>query len=89
MWYALLLLICLIVAACALVLALAILRADGKIILRWRTLFVSILAAMAYDWFFVPPIYSLAIEDPQDWLGCGVVFLTTGIVWQALSSERG
>jgi len=69
MWDALLLLIGLIVAACASVLALPILLADGKIILRLRTLFVSILAAMAYDWFFVPPIYSLAIEDPLDWLG--------------------
>lgn len=85
MWDALLLLIGLIVVTCALVLVLTILLADGKIVLRWRTFFVSILAAMGYDWFLVPPIYSLAIEDAQDRIGVGVVFLTTAIVCQALS----
>src|SRR6187401_2436936 len=35
---------------------------------RWNALGASVLAFLAYDFFFVEPTYTFTIRDPQEWL---------------------
>ncbi len=56
-----------------LVLALAILAGSGPAILA------SVLAFLAFDWFFVPPVGRLTVSDPQEWLAL-CLFLIVAVI---------
>ena len=43
---------------------------------RWPALFASTLAALAYDYFFLPPSYTFIIESAQNWMALGSFFVT-------------
>lgn len=45
----------------------------------------SILGVLAFNFFFLPPLYTLTISDPQNWIAFGA-FLITAIVAGQLSS---
>ena len=43
---------------------------------RWPALLASTLAALAYDYFFLPPFYTFIIGSAQDWMTLGAFFVT-------------
>lgn len=53
--------------------------------LRYAT-FASILATIAYNFFFLPPLFRFTIADPQNWIAL-VTFLVTGVVASQLSER--
>jgi hypothetical protein len=72
------LLVCLVVGACASVLGLAIWLADSQAVSRRLVaLGFPAFVAGAYDWLFVPPVYSLAVETAEGFAAIGLVFAIT------------
>lgn len=54
---------------------------------RWgmrNAIFTSILATLAYNYFFLPPVGTLTISDPQNWVAL-LVFLSTALTASHLS----
>ncbi len=47
----------------------------------------SVLAFFAFDWFFVVPIHTLTISDPDEWLSL-LLFLVTGMVTGQLAARQ-
>ena len=43
---------------------------------RWPALLASTLAALAYDYFFLPPVYTFFIGSAQDWMTLGAFYVT-------------
>jgi hypothetical protein len=71
-------LVSLVAGACALVLGLAIWLADNQTVSRRLVVLgFPALAAGAYDWLFVPPVHSLAVESPEGFAAIGLVFAAT------------
>ena len=71
-------LVSLVAGACALVLGLAIWLADNQTVSRRLVVLgFPALAAGAYDWLFVPPVHSLAVESPDGFAAIGLVFAAT------------
>jgi PAS domain S-box-containing protein len=50
----------------------------------WPALLASVLATLCFNFFFLPPVYTLTIADPQNWVALGV-FLITGVTAGQLS----
>ena len=56
---------------------------------RWRlqhAVVVSLVATALYNYYFLPPIGTFTITDPQNWLAL-FAFLTTGVVGSRLSQR--
>lgn len=53
--------------------------------LRYAT-FTAVLATIAYNYFFLPPLFRLTIADPQNWIAL-LTFLVTAIVASQLSER--
>ena len=53
---------------------------------RWPGLLASLLAALSFDYFFLPPIGSFSIASPQDWLTFATLVTVAIIVGEL--SER-
>jgi signal transduction histidine kinase len=51
------------------------------------SIFISVVAVLCLDYFFVPPIYSLQLTDPLDTVAL-VVFLATALLVNRLMSQR-
>jgi two-component system sensor histidine kinase KdpD len=51
----------------------------------WVAMTVSVAAALAFNFFFLPPVGTLAIADPQNWMAF-VTFLVVSLVASRLSS---
>jgi two-component system, OmpR family, sensor histidine kinase KdpD len=51
----------------------------------WVPVAASVTAALALDFFFLPPVGTLNINDPQDWVAF-VAFITVSLVASRLSS---
>ena len=47
---------------------------------------MCIAATAAYDYFFLPPVGTFNIEDPQDWVAL-VAFLMTALIGTALAAK--
>ncbi len=43
---------------------------------RWPALLASTLAALSYDYFFLPPVYTFIIGSAQDWMTLGAFYVT-------------
>lgn len=43
---------------------------------RWPGLAASVLGMMLLNYYFLPPIYTLTIEDPENWVALGAFFIT-------------
>jgi two-component system sensor histidine kinase KdpD len=64
---------------------LAILMVSAAWGLRYA-IFMAILAAVAYNYFFLPPLFRFSIADPQDWVAL-FAFLLTAIIASELSER--
>jgi two-component system sensor histidine kinase KdpD len=53
--------------------------------LRYAT-FTAILATIAYNYFFLPPLFRFTIADPQNWIAL-LAFLVTAVVASQLSER--
>ena len=49
-------------------------------------IFAALLATMAYNYFFLPPLFRLIIADPQNWVAL-LAFLVTAVVASQLSER--
>jgi len=52
---------------------------------RWAALTASILAALSFNYFFLPPYYTLAIAEPENWVAL-IIFLAVAITVGHLSA---
>ena len=50
------------------------------------SIFMSVASALAYDYFFLPPVGTLNIDDPQDWVALSS-FLATAVIGGYLSAR--
>jgi two-component system sensor histidine kinase KdpD len=66
---------------------LAILVASTRFELR-VLIAMCIAATMAYDFFFLPPVGTFNINDPQDWVALGAFLITAVIGCRISTSER-
>jgi two-component system sensor histidine kinase KdpD len=58
---------------------------------RWRlrhAVYLSILCALLYNFFFLPPVGTLTIADPQNWITLSVFLGTSVLVSHLSESER-
>jgi two-component system sensor histidine kinase KdpD len=57
---------------------------------RGPALLASVLAFLAYDFFFIPPIYRFTVDDPTEWVSLGVLLVTSLVIGQltALVQKR-
>ena len=56
---------------------------------RWGLTYavaVSIVAALCYNFFFLPPVGTWTIEDPQNWIAL-LAFLSTSVIASRLSTR--
>ena len=54
----------------------------------WVALVGSAAAALAYDFFFLPPTGTLNINDPQDWIGFSSFVLVSVVASQLYATAR-
>ena len=66
-------------------LLLAILLVSANWGLRYATL-MALIAAVAYNYFFLPPLYRFTIADAQNWIAL-IAFLFTGIIASNLAER--
>jgi two-component system sensor histidine kinase KdpD len=52
----------------------------------WVSIFMSLAAALAYNYFFLPPIGTFTIADPQNWVAL-FTFLTTSVLASDLATR--
>ena len=58
---------------------------------RWRlahAVYLSILCTILYNFFFLPPVGTLTIADPQNWITLSVFLGTSVLVSQLSEGER-
>jgi PAS domain S-box-containing protein len=55
---------------------------------RWPALLASTLAALAYDYFFLPPFYTFIIASVQDWITLAAFFITAVTVGELSGLAR-
>jgi PAS domain S-box-containing protein len=51
---------------------------------RWPALTASVLSALCFNFFFIPPVYTWTIADPQNWVALAA-FLVTAVTAGQLS----
>src|SRR5579871_4804424 len=57
----------------------------------WGTavsVFMSVVAMLAFNYFFLPPVGTLTIADPQNWVALGAFFVTALIASQLSTRVR-
>lgn len=53
---------------------------------RGPSIAASIMAFLAYDWFFIPPVHYFTVNDSAEWVSLGAL-LVTGLVVGQLTAE--
>ena len=59
--------------------------------IRWGSgpaLLASVLGMLCYNFFFLPPVYTLTIADPQNWITVTAFFITAAAVGQLSARAR-
>src|SRR5271155_616030 len=59
---------------------------------RWRltySVYLSLLCTLLYNFFFLPPIGTLTIADPQNWVTLGAFLVASVLVRPLGGRERG
>ena len=54
---------------------------------RGPAIAASVAAFLTFDWFFVEPLHTFAVADPEEWLTL-VVFLATATITGQLAAEQ-
>jgi len=70
------------------VLYLLIILALASTVGRGPAIIAALLAFLAYDFFFVEPIYTFTIRDPQEWLALLVFLFTAAVTGQLAAALR-
>lgn len=55
---------------------------------RGPALLASLVAFLAYDFFFIPPLHRLTVDDPAQWLALGALLATSLVLGQVTASSR-
>jgi two-component system sensor histidine kinase KdpD len=57
---------------------------------RGPALLASVLAFLAYDYFFIPPLYRFTVDDPTEWASLFILLVTSLVIGQltALVQKR-
>lgn len=55
---------------------------------RGPAIVASILAFLAYDYFFIPPLYLFTVSDPTEWLSLAALLLTSLVVGQLTAAVQ-
>lgn len=55
---------------------------------RWPALLASTFAALAYDYFFLPPFYTFIVGSVQDWIALAAFFITAMTVGELSGLAR-
>jgi two-component system sensor histidine kinase KdpD len=55
---------------------------------RAPAVLASILAFLAYDFFFIPPYYRLTVEDPSEWLSLLALLVTALVIGQLTATVQ-
>jgi K+-sensing histidine kinase KdpD len=48
----------------------------------------SLAAFLAYNWFFVPPLHTLSVGDPNEWFALAIFIVTATITGQLAADQR-
>ncbi len=70
------------------VLYLLVILALASTLGRGSAVFAALLAFLAYDFFFVEPLYTFTIRDPEEWLALLVFLLTAAVAGQLTAALR-
>lgn len=70
------------------ILYLLIILALASTVGRSPAVIAALLAFLAYDFFFVEPIYTFTIRDPQEWLALLVFLFTAAVAGQLAAALR-
>src|SRR3981081_386210 len=49
----------------------------------------SVMAFLAFDWFFVPPVHQIVIDEPSEYVALLTLLVTSVIISQLLAVARG
>ena len=52
----------------------------------WLAILMAVLATLAYNYFFLPPLYRFVIADPQNWVAL-LAFLVTAVIASQLAER--
>jgi two-component system sensor histidine kinase KdpD len=55
---------------------------------RAPAILASVLAFLAYDFFFIPPYYRFTVDDPSEWLSLFALLLTALVIGQLTSTVQ-
>lgn len=55
---------------------------------RGPALLASVLSFLAYDYFFIPPLHRLTVDDPAQWLALGALLATSLVLGQVTAASR-
>jgi two-component system, OmpR family, sensor histidine kinase KdpD len=55
----------------------------------WYALPVSILSMLVFNFFFLPPVHSLTLQDSENWVALAVYLVTAVVVSQLATVSRG
>ncbi|MEA2642541.1 MAG: two-component system, OmpR family, sensor histidine kinase KdpD [Chloroflexota bacterium] len=55
---------------------------------RGPAIMASIAAFITFDWFFVEPLHTLAVADPEEWIALILFLLTAGVTGQLAADQR-
>lgn len=55
---------------------------------RGPAILASALAFLAYDYFFIPPLYLFTVSDPTEWLSLAALLLTSLVVGQLTAAVQ-
>jgi two-component system sensor histidine kinase KdpD len=64
------------------VLAVAIRYGSGPAVLA------SVLAFLAFDWYFVQPVHTFTVSDPEEWLALLLLLVASAVTGQLAASQR-
>jgi K+-sensing histidine kinase KdpD len=55
---------------------------------RWAAIAASLASFLAYNWFFVQPVHTLTVGDPDEWFALVLFLITAAITGQLASQLR-
>src|SRR6202158_6456774 len=54
----------------------------------YPALVASVLAFLAFDWFFIPPLHVFTVDDPGEYVALGALLVTMVIIGQLFAVAR-
>jgi two-component system sensor histidine kinase KdpD len=54
----------------------------------YPALLASVLAFVVYDWFFIPPVFTLTVSDPSEYVALATLLVTSVLIGELLARVR-